>query len=219
MSTQSLVVPDSPGPGAWVDCSGLGPEPLAQLTTGATASDQVRIETAADNNGNIGVIAASTPLVAASPVVVDRPISWMRAVRVSGPTAGLQVKVRTTNASMCGCGGGGGGGAATQPTTANKNMAALTTVNDRDLATNSVVAFTPVGWMGVFVDGVLYVPGDATTEAPCYFSGDGGVTPRTAGSVAAGDHLYWVGSIAGFQLTAGTDVINFLYNITPNSGS
>ena len=98
-------------------------------------------------------------------------------------------------------------------------MVALTTVNDGDRATNSVVAFTPVGWVSVYVDGVLYVPGDGTTEAPCYFSGDGGVTPRSAGSVVAGDRLYWVGSVAGFQLAAGTDVINFLYNITPNIGS
>lgn len=207
MATKTIIVPDSAGPGAWVDCADLGPEPLAQLR-GATNADQVRLETAADNTGNIGIIASSNPLVAASPVVVDRPISWVRAVRVSGPTTGLRVVIRSTNVAQIAGGGGGG-----QSALANKNMPALTTVADGDLATASVVAATPVGWIGVIVDELFYMPGDATTEAPCYFSGDGGTTPRAQGSVVAGDRMYWVGSVAGYQLDAAIDRVSFLYSV------
>jgi hypothetical protein len=204
----TIVVPDSPGPGAWVDCAGLGPEPLAQLTRGATNADQIRIETAADNAGAIGIVAASTPLVAASPIVVDRPVSWVRAVRISGPTPGLEIVLRSTNVA-----GGGGGGGGSQPSSANKNMSALTTAADGDPATAAVVAATPVGWIGVVVNGLIHAPGDATTAASCYFSGDGGVTPRAQGSVVAGDRVYWVGSVAGFELDAVTDRVSFLYNV------
>jgi hypothetical protein len=208
MAKKTLTVPDSPGAGPWVDCSGLGREPLAQLSRGATNTDQVRIETAADEKGDVGIIAASNPLIAASPVVVDRPISWVRAVRVSGPTAGLKVVIRSTNASSTGSGGD------IQLATANKNMVALTTVADGDPATASVVAATPVGWIGVVIDGLFFMPGDGTTNACCYFSGDNGITPRAQGSVVEGDRLFWVGSIAGYQLNTACDRLSFIYNVT-----
>jgi hypothetical protein len=70
-----------------------------------------------------------------------------------------------------------------------------------------------MGWVGVSIDGLFHAPGDATTEACCYFSGDGGRTPRAQGSIVAGDRLYWVGSLAGYQLDAAFDHVSFIYSV------
>lgn len=135
MATKMILVPDSPGPGEWVDCADLGTTPLAQLTRGATAADQVRIETAADGRGTMGIIASSEPLVAARPVVVDQPISWVRAVRVGGATTGLQVVIRSTNAGRAAGRKGLG-----EPARDNPNRPPPTTMVDGDAATAAVVA-------------------------------------------------------------------------------
>jgi len=64
--------------------------------------------------------------------------------------------------------------------------------------------------VAVFVNGIEYEVGDGVTTKDCYF-GDGGSPnmPRgfdsthINGQVQAGDKLYWNGSIAGFELSAG----------------
>ncbi len=99
-------------------------------------------------------------------------------------------------------------------------MQGLVTTIDGDLATAIAISVTPAlstggpgGYVGVGINGVLYVVGDATTlGVACYFSGDGGVTPRAMQNIVAGDFLYWNGSTAGFQLSA-TDRVDFFYNV------
>ncbi len=116
-----------------------------------------------------------------------------------------------------GPGGGGGGGGC--PTTDNKQMPADTTVADGDLACEQGVAQTPAtngnassGFISVYVNGHRYAPGNGTkVGVPCYFSGDGGATARALKSVVNNDTLYWNGSVAGFQLNAAVDVIDFDY--------
>jgi len=98
------------------------------------------------------------------------------------------------------------------PSKLNKSMAAETTTVDFNQACATAVGATPIGWVGVEVNGVGYDPGDATRAAPCYFSSDGGTTPLAQGSITTAATLYWVGSVAGFQLAAGTDIIDFIYN-------
>jgi hypothetical protein len=96
--------------------------------------------------------------------------------------------------------------------TANINMAASVTVSDKDLAcATALVARPATGYPFVFVNGAMQRLGGLTED--CYFSADGGVTARTLGTlgnIAAGDLLYWNGSIAGFQLAV-TDKITFDY--------
>lgn len=106
------------------------------------------------------------------------------------------------------------------PTTLNKGMVASTTASDEDLACLVPIAVTPSespangGQIDVRVNGVSYQVGNASKVADCYFSGDGGVTPRALTDVVAGDLLYWVGSIAGFELDALTDRIDYVYDVS-----
>jgi hypothetical protein len=97
-------------------------------------------------------------------------------------------------------------------------MAASTTTVDGDLACATAVATTPVtpttagGYIGVREDGVHRVVGDGTKSGvDCYFSDDGGTTAKALQAVAAGDLLYWNGSVAGHQLNAALNKIDFQY--------
>jgi hypothetical protein len=100
-----------------------------------------------------------------------------------------------------------------RPVTANKNLTASVTTVDGDVATATTVTSNNAlsGYVGVRVNGVHYLVGDGTKVAvDCYFSADGGTTARAMSAIAAGDTLYWNGSISGFQL-ATTDRIDFAY--------
>lgn len=100
------------------------------------------------------------------------------------------------------------------PTQDDKNLVALVTALDFDKATNSTVTTTPVGDSNVAVDvnGASQVVGDGVKTNDCYFSGDAGATARAISDIVAGDELFWVGSVAGFELAA-TDRIDFIYDI------
>lgn len=92
-----------------------------------------------------------------------------------------------------------------KPTTENKGMASEATSGDGDLACDTAIAKTPVfgGYVVVLIRGVQVSVGDGVKTKCCYFSGDGGTTARAFADVAAGDKLYWNGSVAGYQLQAG----------------
>jgi hypothetical protein len=94
----------------------------------------------------------------------------------------------------------------------NVRMPASVTVADGQLATVVPLQLTPATrYAVVYVNGQQQDLGDLT--AACYFSADGGVTARTlgpGGTLAAGDQLYWNGSIAGFQLAV-TDTVTLDY--------
>lgn len=108
----------------------------------------------------------------------------------------------------------GSGGVAAYPVEDNKDMTAAVTAADYDDACATTVATTPSGdgYVQVFVNGVKYPVGDGVRTKACYFSADGGTTARAISAIAAGDTLYWVGSVAGFELAA-TDRIDFDYSV------
>lgn len=104
----------------------------------------------------------------------------------------------------------------------NKGMAAETTTADHDEACATGISATPAAsnnangaYVAVRVNGIGYTVGDGVRTKDCYFSGDGGATARAFGAIVATDKLYWNGSIAGFQLAASTDIIDFLYDEPP----
>lgn len=150
--------------------------------------------------------------------------------RTGGSTAGT---VLAWGTSVTASGGGGGGGVASvtasfplassgganpnitspglgTPTALNKSMVASTTTLDDQLACATPIAALPKGFVGVLVNGVAYDAGPKTNV--CYFSSDGGTTALAQGAITAGALLYWVGSVAGFQLDATTDIIDFTYD-------
>ena len=128
----------------------------------------------------------------------------------NGSVAGSQLAAGTDLVSFLYSVSSGGG---SSPNKNNKRMAASTTTADDQLACATGITTTPVGWVGVQVNGIGYEPGDAVKiGVPCYFSSDGGVTPLAQGAITSGALLYWVGSVATFQLTAGTDLVSFIYN-------
>jgi len=96
------------------------------------------------------------------------------------------------------------------PSTANKFMPAVVTVNNGDLACNTGIAATPAktSYVDVTVNGGQAALGNGVKTMECYFSGDGGTTARAYNAVVAGDKLYWNGTIAQYQLDA-TDTVSF----------
>jgi hypothetical protein len=116
MAAVTVAVPDPPGPdpyppqyGAWQDCSGVGPNPLAELAEAAAAGDQVRLETAATaaitGAGARVTYVCNVAGADTAPASISIPIAQVRAVRLKGQTTGLQATVAPTNAA-----GGSGSG-------------------------------------------------------------------------------------------------------------
>lgn len=100
------------------------------------------------------------------------------------------------------------------PTSSNKEMAASLTTADFNVACATTMVSTPAndGYVEVFVNGMRQTLGNAVKTKDCYFSSDGGTTAKAISAIAAGDTLYWVGSVTSWQL-ATTDIIDFLYNV------
>jgi hypothetical protein len=108
-----------------------------------------------------------------------------------------------------------GSGGPAYPTILNKGMAANTTTADFQAACATTIAATPAGdgYVSVMVNGLEQVLGDGVKTKDCYFSVDAGATARAIAAITAGDTLYWVGTIAGFQLASATDLIAFEYSV------
>lgn len=100
------------------------------------------------------------------------------------------------------------------PSAANKDMTASVTAADFDEACATAIAATPGndGYAEVMVNGMKETLGDGVKTKSCYFSSDAGVTARLIANITTGDKLYWVGTVAGYQLAV-TDKIDFLYSV------
>lgn len=98
--------------------------------------------------------------------------------------------------------------------TSNKQMTASVTSSDFDSACATTLVAAPArsGYIAVAINGRLTTVGSGIRTKSCYFSSDGGATAKTFATLAAGDTLYWVGSVAGYQLAA-SDTIDFYYEI------
>lgn len=94
----------------------------------------------------------------------------------------------------------------------NKSMVASTTTADFQVMTTTPIAATPGGhgYVDVCVNGISLTVGDGVKTKECYFSADGSAA-RTIATIQAGDLCYFVGSVAGYELSAATDRIDFKY--------
>lgn len=99
------------------------------------------------------------------------------------------------------------------PSQDDQNKAALLTTADYQAAFTGGITNTPVlsTRIDVFINGVKVLVSFGARTGMCYFSGDSGTTARTRNSIVSGDRLYWVGSVAGYQLNT-TDKIDINYN-------
>jgi hypothetical protein len=96
------------------------------------------------------------------------------------------------------------------PSFDDQHQTVTSTTIDED-TTGVSISNTPVGRIDVFIGTEMHLSYGAKT-GDCYFSGDGGTTARAQGAVVAGDTLYWMQSIAGFNLVNGTHFISLKYN-------
>lgn len=101
-------------------------------------------------------------------------------------------------------------------TRADYNQTASVTLNDGD-TTGATITYTPFSDSAVIVkiNGLQTNLGDGAKDQACYFSADGGVTAKSSIDIAAGDTLYWMGSLAGYELDA-TDEIDLVYQASSN---
>jgi hypothetical protein len=99
-------------------------------------------------------------------------------------------------------------------TTDDLNQTPNATTADGD-DSGVVITHTPFSDSNVqiLVNGVNVNLGDGAKDQACYFSVDGGTTPRAIADVEGGDLLYWNGSIAGYELD-GSDEIDIIYDKT-----
>lgn len=114
------------------------------------------------------------------------------------------------------------GGGTVGDFTGDKGLAVGAPVVGDQATTGLTISQTPAnnglatqrGYVTVQVNGVSVRLG-STVGAPadCYFSDNGGLTPRPLDAIVANDTLYWNTSVAGYGL-APTDRIDFLYSIT-----
>lgn len=105
-------------------------------------------------------------------------------------------------------------GATTNPTVSNKAMVGSVTTADNQIGCVTALVGTPASdsYLSVYVNGEKTPVGDGVKTKHCYFSSDAGATAKSIINIAAGDIMYWVGSVAGYQLAA-TDYIDFDYNV------
>ena len=113
----------------------------------------------------------------------------------------------------------GGGGSVSETgvqTRVDYNQTASVTSNDGD-STGATITYTPFsdGSVIVKVNGLQVNIGDGAKDQACYFSGDGGTTARSVADIAANDTLYWMGSVANYELEA-DDEIDIVYAASSN---
>ena len=112
---------------------------------------------------------------------------------------------------------GGGGVAETGVATrSDYNQTTSVTSNDGD-TTGASITYTPFSDSSVIVkvNGLQVNLGDGAKDEACYFSADSGTTAKSVSAIAAGDVLYWMGSIASYQLEA-DDEIDIVYDASSN---
>ena len=111
---------------------------------------------------------------------------------------------------------GGGGGVAETGISFKQRANASVTTADED-TTGMSITYTPFGDGAITatINGFQAAIGDGAKDQEFFFSADGGTTARAIADVAAGDTLYFMGSIAGYELEA-DDELTLSYQKSSN---
>lgn len=140
------------------------------------------------------VTASGSMSVLAMDVVFDNSLSsGLTSINVQNAIDEVNTKIENINYS-----------------TSNLDMPALSGTSGIYKATNGTITDTPKTWVRVEVNGLEVTVGNGTVNAPCYFSSDGGTTPKSYSNVVIGDSLYWNRNVALYNLE-NSDLISFVY--------
>lgn len=95
------------------------------------------------------------------------------------------------------------------PRTDNRNQNPLATTGN-EAETGITLVAAPKGLVILVINGKIESIGNGTKTSHAYFSANGGTTAKTFAALAAGDGLYWNGTVAGYDLDT-NDVIDLYY--------
>ena len=100
-------------------------------------------------------------------------------------------------------------------TVLDKNLHVYMDIGGADeLSTGLFISATPVGWIGLEVNGLKETIGDGIKMQAAYFSDDGGATALALSAVTLGSELFWNALLAGYALST-LDVLDFIYAESP----
>ena len=107
------------------------------------------------------------------------------------------------------------GAAGATPSWEDQDIPAQVTASDEDPAVDAgdwnAFTETPAGRVDVLISQSRFATvGNGAKNRDCYFSADGGTTALAHAAIATATSLHWMGSIAGYQLTA-TDTVSLKY--------
>lgn len=113
-----------------------------------------------------------------------------------------------------------GGPTPVSPTIDDKQKAVAVPTVGNNVNTGLTITHTPFdnSYVQIFVNGLKVALGDGVTTLDCYFKDPALVGVRPIEQIAAGDILFWNGTIAGYAL-ATTDRIDFDYEVLHESSS
>lgn len=198
--------------------------PKLVLTLGSSGSGITITEVAADAAGQTFQQATAMPLTATA--TTDRTLILTRAdggdilltgagtfvnsngiVSSSAGTPGLLVMVEDEE---------GSGGVSEVGVPFKEESAPSVTTADED-TTGITITYTPFNdsEVKITVNGLACDLGNGAKNEAAYFSADGGTTARAIADITAGDTLYWMGSVAGFELET-DDEIDLRYEKSSN---
>ena len=110
----------------------------------------------------------------------------------------------------------GSGGVSEVGVPFKEESAPSATTADED-TTGITITYTPFNDSEIKItcNGLGVDIGNGAKDEACYFSADGGTTARAIADITAGDTLYWMGSVAGFELET-DDEIDLRYEKSSN---
>ena len=126
---------------------------------------------------------------------------------LSSSASGLKVNLNSNNSIAI----KGGAGLASAIPDGSDIGQTPSAVSANATSTGLTITNQPVGLVRILVNGVQAELGDGVLNKDCYFSSDGGTTPKGFTAIASGDTLFWNGGNAGSYALETSDLVDFIY--------
>ena len=126
---------------------------------------------------------------------------------LSSSANGLKVNLNSNNSIAI----KGGAGLASAIPDGNDIGQTTSAVSANATSTGLTITNQPVGLVRILVNGVQAELGNGVLDKDCYFSSDGGTTPKGFTAIASGDTLFWNGGNAGSYALEISDLVDFIY--------